>query len=60
MYHVWVLNMRAQPPTIEAHAESGNVDTLKKCAWAFAATFPGPEFTLVHEINAQPLEIREL
>lgn len=59
MYNVWVLNLRAQPPTVEAHVQAKDFGTLKKACQVMAATFSGPEYTMVHEVNASPLDITE-
>lgn len=59
MYNVWVLNLRAQPPTVQAHIHGESLPVIKKAAAAIADVFIGPEYTLVHEVNAAPLWIEE-
>jgi hypothetical protein len=59
MYNVWLMDLRAQPPAIVAHISSSNRDVTVALAQAAARTYPGPEFTLVHEVGSEPIEIRE-
>lgn len=55
MYNIWVLNLLAQPPRVVAHVTASEPETIVHVAGAMAAAFPGPAFTLVHEVNAKPL-----
>jgi hypothetical protein len=59
MYNVWLMDLRAQPPAIVAHISSASREVIVALTEAAARTYPGPEFTLVHEIGSEPIEIRE-
>lgn len=59
MHNVWLMDLRAQPPVIAAHLSSANHDVLRGLTVAAAGAFPGPEFTLVHEVDAEPMRITE-
>jgi hypothetical protein len=60
MHNVWVLNVRAQPPVVVAQVAAKERKTLVAAARALAAAFPGPEFTLVHQIGSQSFLPAEL
>lgn len=57
MFNVWLIDLRAQPPAIVAHITSSNRAVVEGLAVAAARTFPGPEYTLVHEVGAEPMVI---
>lgn len=59
MYTVWVLNLLARPAMVMAHVTSRDKPGIERAAAALAVAFPGPEFTLVHEVNSQPLGLEE-
>jgi hypothetical protein len=59
MHNVWLVNLRAQPPRVAASVQAAEPEILLACAQAIAEKFPGPEFTLVHEVNSDPLRLPE-
>lgn len=57
MYNAWLMDMRAQPPAIVARVQAKDRAILVASAQALARAFPESHFTLVHEVNAEPLHI---
>lgn len=59
MYNVWLVNIGAQPPKVVAHVQAAEPEILVVCAQAIADKFPGPHYTLMHQVNSDPLRLQE-
>jgi hypothetical protein len=57
MYIAWLMNVRAKPPAIAAEISTSERGVMETCVRALASAFPGPEFTIVHQVGARPVDV---
>lgn len=57
MHNAWLMDLRSQPPEIVARVQTKDRAVMVASAQALVCAFPEGHFTIVHEVNAEPLHI---